>query len=368
MPEKNTQVKAAQPLYFVNAPVDFLMIGGLSLIVFLILFPLRGAEKSLHAVYLAAFLLWVGNWPHFAATNWRLYHAKENLRQYPLTAFVVPLLLLGAVAASFISPKDIAPYFVKLYLFWSPYHFSGQTMGLSLIYARRAGMVIGKAERYALSGFVFGSFILQNALAEVGNNTRTFYNISYPSLGLPPIVGTIALTVMWGSGAAFLIFIIRWSLKSKRMVPPIVLLPAVTQFFWFILGSSNMTYYEFVPFFHGAQYLLIAWAMQLKERMDMKGFAPSPVFVIRETAFWYAGIVVLGALLFWWAPRLGTRFGFPLGFAEPIIISAIQIHHFFVDGVIWKLRNPKVGSPLLVNVGQLMRKPALAAAPIGRAS
>ena len=27
-------------------------------------------------------------------------------------------------------------------------------------------------------------------------------------------------------------------------------------------------------------------------------------------------------------------------------------HHFFVDGVIWKIRNPKVASPLLVGEDQ----------------
>ena len=41
--------------------------------------------------------------------------------------------------------------------------------------------------------------------------------------------------------------------------------------------------------------------------------------------------------------------------AEPIVITAVQIHHFFVDGVIWKLRNPSVGSPMLVNLEQLAR-------------
>ena len=35
--------------------------------------------------------------------------------------------------------------------------------------------------------------------------------------------------------------------------------------------------------------------------------------------------------------------------------AAVQLHHFFVDGVIWKLANPRVRSPLMANVVRLVR-------------
>ena len=48
-----------------------------------------------------------------------------------------------------------------------------------------------------------------------------------------------------------------------------------------------------------------------------------------------------------------------------MVLSAVQIHHFLVDGVIWKLKSPKVSSPLLVNIDDMLRpapKPASTAA------
>jgi len=106
--------------------------------------------------------------------------------------------------------------------------------------------------------------------------------------------------------------------------------------------------------FHSLQYLLIAWSMQLKEKMDENGIAPSSAFVIGESGRWFVINVAGGAILFYVLPQLAAWGGMPIQFATPVILSAVQIHHFFVDGVIWKLKNPKVSSPLLVNIGDLL--------------
>ena len=46
------------------------------------------------------------------------------------------------------------------------------------------------------------------------------------------------------------------------------LLPAATQFVWFGLGQRLPSFAEFIPAFHSVQYLLVAWSVQLKERLD----------------------------------------------------------------------------------------------------
>ena len=101
---------------------------------------------------------------------------------------LVPVLMLGAVIASYASPGAVAPLFIKLYLIWSPYHFSAQTIGITLLYARRCGFAINQLERKALAGFVFLTFIVANARAEIGTATRPFYGVSYPH-ARPALVG-----------------------------------------------------------------------------------------------------------------------------------------------------------------------------------
>ncbi len=353
------------PLYFVNRYVDWGVIGGVSLLFFLFLFGLSKAgagsalgisdSRQAWAWTAAAVLQWVINWPHFSATNYRLYHTKSNVAQYPFTAYVVPLLVLAATWASFAAPLAIAPFFVKLFLIWSPYHFSGQSVGISMIYARRAGFQVGKVERLALSGFIFGTYIYGTARAEALLGDTTYYDVKVPFLGIPAWVPQYVEYGMYACGALLLLLVVRWCVVQRRLLPPIVLLPAVTQFIWFVPGSGIQNFNEFVPMFHSLQYLLIAWSMQLKERVDETGADPSGGFVFGESARWFVINVVGGAVLFFVLPELAAKAGWSVGLTYPVILSAVQIHHFFVDGVIWKLKNPKVSSPLLVNIPDLIR-------------
>jgi hypothetical protein len=160
---------------------------------------------------------------------------------------------------------------------------------------------------------------------------------------------------MYGAGAAFLVLAARWCLRNERPLPPIVVLPAVTQYVWFVMGATSMPFQEFVPFFHSLQYLLIAWSIQLKEKMDLEQLKPSWHYVAGETLRWGALNFLGGAGLFWLLPQLVSDYGgFPLQFATGVILCGVQIHHFFVDGVIWKLKNKSVSSPLMVNIEDLV--------------
>src|SRR5690606_25215675 len=137
---------------------------------------------------------------------------------------------------------------------------------------------------------------------------------------------------------------IKWSRENKKVVPPIVFLPAITHGVWFIGGEQNLAYNALVPFFHSAQYLFIAWAMQLKDvtenaKANKLGVKTDKAFAFKKTFIWMSINCVIGALMFEAFPII-----FPSAGADPmisigIVIVGIQVHHFFVDGVIWKLKD-----------------------------
>ena len=343
------------PLYFVNPLVDFAAIGGVSVACYLLLRFLPSGARPAWVFTLAAQLVWVCNWPHFSATSYRLYHSRQNIGQYPLTALAIPWLIMAVVAAALLSPAVVAPCFVKMFLIWSPYHFSGQTIGLTLIYARRAGFKIGRPERLALAGFVFGTFLTTTIAVESDTRPGEYFGITHAGLGLPPWMFHAARLWMVCAGVAFALLIARWCWKSRRLLPPIVLLPALTQYIWFVQGGGLTAFQEYVPFFHSLQYLLIAWSMQLKEKLDQRQLTPSRRYVLSESARWGAVNFVGGAALFWALPHLVSRLAaLPLVFATGVVIAGVQVHHFFVDGVIWKLRSATVSSPLLSNLRALL--------------
>jgi len=107
-----------------------------------------------------------------------------------------------------------------------------------------------------------------------------------PSLRLPEWVHITCEVWMYLSGVLLLLLVARWCVQNKRMLPPIVLLPALTQFVWFVLGAEYAAFNRFVPFFHSLQYLLIAWSMQLKEKLDREHIQPSSRYVALESLRW----------------------------------------------------------------------------------
>lgn len=280
-----------------------------------------------------ALLSWVVNWPHFSATSYRLYGSRENIRQYPVTALVVPFVVFGMVVLALASPDQVGPWFVKLFLIWSPYHFSGQTLGLSLLYARRAGITFPPAARFALSTFIYGTYLSQTLRGEVGLNGFPYYTLQVPMFGVPMWLYEFSLNLMYLAAAVTFIYYAVWSVKNKKVFPWIVALPGITQYVWFVQGGSIPAYNEFVPLFHSLQYMMIAWSMRVFES-SQKTPGVSPIV---ESAKW------IGAWLS----------GIPISTTTGIFIAGVQIHHFFVDGVIWKLRRSTILSPLMMSWGDL---------------
>lgn len=329
--------------YFLSPSVDFFFLSGITLLTWLI----APASSYEIAISLTLFI----NWPHFSMTSYRLYHQKKFFMQFPLTSFLIPVLIVIATLFSFMNPTQFGVIWVKLFLIWSPYHFSGQTLGLALLYARRGGIEISRAQRFFLASVIYGSYIVMTAGGEVGDSNHTYYGVSYPTFGIPIEV----VTVLWywlAFSSVGLVASFIPHFKNFGSFPPFVLILPATQCFWFLLGPRWPGFNEFVPALHSLQYIFIAWALQLTERNQVvfeqkKSFRP-----LRESLRWYALNVAGGAILFHYIPTWGEKYGLPQNVAWALILSSVQIHHFFVDGVIWKLKDSTIRNPLMASASE----------------
>src|SRR5437763_8418246 len=67
----------ARPLYFINAVADFALVGGVSIVASLVLYSLyRTGTANERVIFITTQLSWMCNWPHFAASSYRLYHSR----------------------------------------------------------------------------------------------------------------------------------------------------------------------------------------------------------------------------------------------------------------------------------------------------
>jgi hypothetical protein len=67
VPPAPTSPLSKPPLYFINAPVDYALIGGLSIITFILIRAYYVPDRTESVYLLGAKLLWICNWPHWSS-------------------------------------------------------------------------------------------------------------------------------------------------------------------------------------------------------------------------------------------------------------------------------------------------------------
>jgi tetratricopeptide (TPR) repeat protein len=288
------------------------------------------------------------NYPHYMATIYRAYHRVEDFEKYRIfTLYTTALILLTALLAHFW--MGILPWIFTIYLTWSPWHYSGQNYGLFMMFARRAGASPDTATRRAL----YGAFITSYLVLLIGFHTGTSSDPLFISLGIPAVVGH------WGQiglGAAFISFSAYGLFRLMKVVQWRKLLPCLTlfssQFLWFLLPAAMslikgmeipQSRYStgVLAIMHSAQYLWITSYYARREATEAPGRSWRP---------WaYFGVLIAGGIaLFIPGPWLASRV-FHHDFTASFLIfgALVNLHHFILDGAIWKLRDGRVASLLL---------------------
>lgn len=303
------------------------------------------------AVAFAFYLLAVFcNNPHYMATIHRAYHTAGDFRKYRFfTVYVTVLLGLTVVLAHTV--PGLFPWVVTLYLTWSPWHYTGQNFGIAQMLARRAGAPPDPAARHLL----YASYAASYAVWFLTLHTTREGDPYFLSLGLPErpslVLQLLGMVAFLGcAGAAFA--------RLARHVPlralsgPLVL--SATQLLWFVAPAAlartgavalPASYFSAgaLAFMHCAQYL---WITSYYARREQA--APGPAAPAFRFGRYYLGLVVGGIALFVPGPWLASRvFGHDFVESFLIFMALANLHHFILDGAIWKLRDGRIARLLL---------------------
>jgi tetratricopeptide (TPR) repeat protein len=294
------------------------------------------------------FLALLFNYPHFMATVYRAYHTQTEFQKYRIfTVHVAFLLALAGVIAHLWFP--LLPWIFTLYICWSPWHYTGQNFGLLMMFARRAGLSPSSAERNAIHSSFVASFLLLMLSFHTGASADPMIL----SLGLPakftlPARGILALFYVAATGWSLTSMARRSSLRAT--LAPLTL--AVTQFLWFLLPALvelfsghevPQTRYSggILAVLHSAQYL---WITSYYQRREARAAGAVQWRFSRYLVTLIAG----GIALFIPGPWIVSRV-FHADFAASFLTftALVNIHHFILDGALWKLRDSRVGGLLL---------------------
>ena len=348
-----------------NTWVDCTVMGGLAVVVWAA-FALGGWVVSprvaaLHpraeTMGLLLLLFW---YPHIVASWLSLYASRERMTRYPVTAFMAPALIVLGVVSAMGQPTGLLIHWSKLAMLWLGFHISSQTLGLCLMYARRAGTTVALVPRCLLGAFVYMSFLYPCLHADCGvewTGSMTM-EVMLPPMGLPGWLEGIALIALGISLVGPIGFTLFYRAKAGVFPPILVLAPAVAQFLWLVPGPFDYgTRLMCFAVFHGLQYLFLAGHVYVKERAIHSVDSSIPRFLWGEGFRYALLILVMGVLLFKGVPWVVTKFGVPSHMAAPAVVAGLVIHHAFVDGVLWKPRSPDAVGILFGSRGERADSP-----------
>ena len=340
-------------------------LGYIALVPVLLIYGLSNGVRAwpLAAVTALGMLI---NAPHYGATILRVYSNRADRAKYrffTLHATVVLVLALAVACHNW----WVASILITFYLTWSPWHFAGQNYGIALMFLRRRGVEVDATAKRLLSL----SFTLSAVLAMLAiHGSAGQYSVAPPTLDtvdaprlLPvPVPLPVMQVLVAITAVAYLVCLAAAARRLRRTGSFADRLPAWmlvgTQALWYVVPVLTLPHPEqLLPFAavwvstaHSAQYLWItAYYAKRSTAHEHSGR-----FLLKSLIAG-GGVTVLPGLLF--APGVLGALSWDGGLAL-LIFSVVNIHHFILDGAIWKLRDQSIAGVLLRRAPEPSETPA----------
>jgi hypothetical protein len=356
--------------YLFGPVFDFLTLGGGSIIVCgLIALLLPKGIPTTQEIVLITILMAAINQPHFAHSYqmfYRNFRAKAFGVSYPrplrlryvLAGIVVPAALIVFLAGAAISgsPRVLA-YGANLMFFLVGWHYVKQGYGILIVDSVQKRLMFSDRAKtiLRLNGYACWMVAWLGLNHELSTGSR-YIGLTYFSLPIPTpfYVASIAIAVLT-TLAVVHVLVQRWRETRGALPWNGIIAYLTTLYLWVIFVRVNPLVLAVVPTFHSLQYLAVVWRYQLNAgSQPRKVERTSIVNRVLPASVWFnlaifIGVgVVLGFLGFMGIPRFidsvlpyDKRVFGPSLFLFMFYIF-INIHHYFLDNVMWRRGNPDV--------------------------
>lgn len=354
------RAQAAGRRHLLGPIADFWCFGGSALVILpmLLLMPAARYEASVGAaMMLAAYGI---NYPHFAHSYqifYRGFRAKAftgalnpTMRaRYLFAGLAAPVLLVLFFAACFArGDVRLLGYGANAMMLFVGWHYVKQGYGLLMVDCALKRQFFDPREKrmLLLNSYAvwIGSWVFINRT--LGN--QSLWNIGYYMFDLPDWL--LAITI---GAAAVTTGATAWMLLSRRRragtLPANGIIAYVSSLYlWQAFVTLNPLWMLVSPALHSLQYLAVVWRYQTnyeRARLEEPQQAASAKPIWRVVQFGVIG-AALGFCGFWLLPALADTLvpydralfgGTALMFAAWVFIN---VHHYFIDNVMWRRDNP----------------------------
>jgi hypothetical protein len=351
-----TRVRARGAM--VSPLVDFLIVGGLSLLVipFLAWIPWDPASVAKAGV-VSSLLTFAINDPHFTFSYLILYDrywykltkapfSQINRLRYLIAGIVAPVALAAWMAWAVLgSHPEALGRMVNAMFSLVGWHYVKQSYGILVVLSGRKNVPFDALEAAVLKANAYAVWITSWIGMQYGA-TGNLYGVTFTTFKSPMHIYLAAAAVCGVCFLALLGLIARRYWRGKPMPPANAWVGYVAGLYaWLFILYTSPVVLLFVPMWHALQYLLFVWKYQKGKARNRAATATE--YRIYSAVFIGSGIA-LGAALFLWVPRyLDLHLFYDVELFGPTLFMAlfalfINIHHYFIDNAIWRKDNPEM--------------------------
>jgi hypothetical protein len=332
----------------ISPVVDLLLVGGLSLLVFVPLLLSGSSDLLLVGVGAQAVLATAINMPHFIASYRIVYRSKEMILRHKWASIWVPLIMVAFMVVAIWEAQyslNLVTIFITVSSAYLAWHYTGQVWGMMASYAFLAGAAFDKTER---------------TLIRTSLRILLVWHLAwflYTQLRDPSVVEGFYLAISLGSVVAFGLGATGLFRMRKRtgVNPPLRAIVAwLAIFSWYAVLARDPKALFWVQIAHALQYLAFPIRVELNRTARAEG--PSRLGVAAHMVLYALGLLAVSFLASQVLPgkamdAIGVYLGEEAGKVVPVLmLMFINIHHYFTDGVIWKISNPEVRKELFAHV------------------
>lgn len=338
---------AAAPRPAIISPlVDALCVGGLSLLLLLPLLLSGRADLVIVGVGMQAWIAALVNMPHFMASYRLVYRNRETINAHRWAAIYVPLILIAYIAFAVWQSRETDLYVSILmtvqggYLAW---HYTGQAWGMMATYTYLDGRSFQHVERRLIRG---GLYLL------LAWHVAWFFRWGFGETRFGPLLESLYFILSVLSAVALvagLVGLAMMKARTGRFPPGRALIAWGAIFVWYAAMARDPRAIFWVQIAHALQYLMFPVRVEIN-RTRRSGSGPSRL--VTHMAVYLIVLLAVSVAMAVWIPAramdvvadwLGRRPGEVTALS---LLAFLNVHHYFTDGVMWKLRNPAVREDL----------------------
>ncbi|MDH5727918.1 MAG: hypothetical protein OEZ58_02930 [Gammaproteobacteria bacterium] len=382
------QVEQAQPRNYlwISRRLDFWLIGGLSIVCWIPFYLLSGRvswfSTSVYTIsWIAFYLAYFVNYPHFMASYKLAYTQGQGfvLKNW-FQLLLVPVVLLITIIVAFGNWHDdirnsffvlefndffkiiglgtrfglypnlgaeVVGWMTVFMFFTVGWHYSKQTFGCMMVYAKLDKYALSNVERNIIRYGLLSTWWLTWLNANCASGSYGYYGLQVYRVNLPYWLYQLAVVVFVILMVLVIAVLLRKYFKNGEKPSLNFIVPMLALLTWHIPMFSNPQFFYFFAFFHSLQYFPFVAKVE-KTRYEHKQNREAK----KRLFLFFLLMVIIGYLFFDFFPNSLDSANqsaqiMKASFFMIAFLGFINIHHYFIDNVLWRFKNPEVKNYLL---------------------